>query len=150
LIGSASAAESRSSRRLSTEVYLTRIQTRKGPPPLSQAILSLSLSLSLSLAFLVSISLSLLLSRRSLRSRSIRSEVRPRALRRVHSLLLLVSSTQPPTSRSRMPLAFASEAASYDRVDIRAKGRSRRSLDFLLFRSRILRSRDTRVGQCLN
>lgn len=144
MIGSASAAESRSSRRLSTEVYLTRIQTRKGPP------LSSSHYLFLSRAFLVSIPLSLLLRRRSLRSRSIRSEVRPKALRRVHSLLLLVSSTQPPTSRSRVPLAFASEAASYDRVDIRAKGRSRRSLDFLLFRSRILRLRDTSVGQRSN
>lgn len=143
MIGSASAAESRSSRRLSTEVYLTRIQTRKSPP-LSQTILSFSLALSW-----VSIPLSLLLRQRSLRSRSIRSEVRPRALRWVHSLLLVFSTQQPSTSRSRVSLAFASEAASYDRVDIRAKRRSRRSLNFLLFRSRILRS-DTGVGQRSN
>lgn len=143
MIGSASAAESRSSRRLSTEVYLTRIQTRKSPP-LPQTVLSFSLALSR-----VSIPLSLLLRQRSLRSRSIRSEVRPRALRWVHSLLL-VFSTQPPTSRSRVPLAFAAEAASYDRVDIRAKGRSHRSLNFLLFLSRILRSWDTGVGQRSN
>jgi len=50
LIGSASAAESQSSRQLSTEVYLTRIQTGKDPSPLSEAILSLFLSLSLSLS----------------------------------------------------------------------------------------------------
>lgn len=47
LIGSASTAESRSSRRLSTEVYLTRIQTRKGPPPFSLFLFSLVLLVSI-------------------------------------------------------------------------------------------------------
>jgi len=54
LIGSALAAESQSSRQLSTEVYLTRIQTGKDLSSLSQAILFLSLCFSLSLSLSLS------------------------------------------------------------------------------------------------
>lgn len=134
LIGSASAAESRSSRRLSTEVYLTRIQTRKSPPPLSQSTHSLTHSLSPS--FLVG---------GSLRSRSIRSEVRPRALRRVHTASFF---SFPRRSLPHVTLSRASRVRPRSRKlrrRSRYQGQGKKPaaapFDFLLFRPRILRSR---------
>lgn len=82
MIGSASAVESRSSRRLSTEVYLTRIQTRKSPPPLSQTTHSLS--------WCRSFSLSLVLSRRKSQEQIDKERGSPESF---------TPGSQPPSSR---------------------------------------------------